>query len=123
MTHEENVNALCAKLGISNDPVIREEDLIVAGVSFRINGEWTYIAGSALNRASRLFFQSRGVRRPGFTELKIWHGSVFYIETAEFFVGRWDDAIMHPRPLLLAFQSATNMLIHWKPWKPRRIPD
>lgn len=123
MTHEANVTTLCAKLGITNDPTIREEDLLVAGVSFRIHGEWVYIAGTPLNRASRLFFQSRARRRPGFTELKISRGSVFYIETAEFFVGRWDDAIMHPRPLLLAFQSANDMLIHWKPWEPKRTPD
>ncbi|MDE2021885.1 MAG: hypothetical protein KGI71_03145 [Patescibacteria group bacterium] len=59
MAYRDNVNALARKLGISNDPGLREEDILVAQVTFvRKDGNVTNSAGTDMNRAGRLFFQA-----------------------------------------------------------------
>jgi hypothetical protein len=63
MTYRENVNALAQKLGISNDPGLREEDLSIAQVTFvqvshGIEIGVTNIPATNMNRGGRLFFQS-----------------------------------------------------------------
>jgi hypothetical protein len=58
MPYQDNVTALATKLGISNNPRLREEDITVAQISFvRADGYVTNIEATDLNRAGRLFFQ------------------------------------------------------------------
>lgn len=59
MAYRDNVNALAKKLGISNDPGLREEDILVAQVTFvRKDGSVANIPATDMNRAGRLFFQA-----------------------------------------------------------------
>ena len=59
MAYRDNVTALAKKLGVSNDPILREEDITVAQVTFvRNDGSVTNIPATDMNRADRLFFQN-----------------------------------------------------------------
>lgn len=63
MAYRDNVSALAKDLGISNDPGLREEDILVAQVSFvRDDGSVTNIPATDMNRAGRLFFQNLAMR-------------------------------------------------------------
>src|SRR4051812_22184316 len=62
MAYRDNVSALAAKLGISNDPGLREEDLGIAELRFT-DGQGnilTTIGATPMNMGGRLFFQALG---------------------------------------------------------------
>lgn len=62
MAYRDNVSALAAKLGISNDPGLREEDLKIAELRFT-DGQGnvlTTITATPMNKGGRLFFQALG---------------------------------------------------------------
>jgi len=63
MAYRDNVSALAAKLGISNDPGLREEDLAVAELRFTDGhgNVLTTIQATPMNRGGRLFFQALGI--------------------------------------------------------------
>jgi uncharacterized protein involved in tellurium resistance len=111
MGYRENVQALCDRLGISNDPKIREEDLEISAVNFEIDGEWQRIEGTEWNRAGRLFFQSIYCRVPGARELVI---GLVLKSAGEFFAENWDDAEKAGRSMLIAFKKARYVMFEWK---------
>jgi hypothetical protein len=62
MAYRDNVSALAEKLGISNDPGLREEDLGIAELRFTDGhgNVLTRIEATPMNKGGRLFFQSLG---------------------------------------------------------------
>ncbi len=62
MAYRDNVSALAAKFGISNDTGLREEDLKIAELRF-IDDQGnvlTTIQATPMNKGGRLFFQALG---------------------------------------------------------------
>jgi hypothetical protein len=62
MAYRDNVSALAAKLGISNDPGLREEDLAISELRFT-DGQGNVLAtieATPMNKGGRLFFQALG---------------------------------------------------------------
>ncbi len=120
MTYHENVQAMCIKHRIPNP--IREEDLMVATVSFLVDGSWIRIEGTPMNRAGRLFFQDfvRKLANENATVLtknsRSKRGSTVRAQLAAkwHFAENWLDAEEKGRAMLIAFKKATHITIHWK---------
>ena len=91
MAYQDNVSVLAAKLGVSNNPRLREEDITVVQVSFvRSDGSVTNIEATDMNRAGRLFFQDLATDDDGG-----WAGIVECDEkllrsAAEYFAELWE---------------------------------
>jgi hypothetical protein len=112
MAYRDNVSALAAKLGISNDPGLREEDLKVAELRFT-DGQGnvlTTIQGTPMNMGGRLFFQAAGtltlIDEDRYASLRI--DDLFREQAARHFAELWEpnpepgkrallDAIRDPR--------------------------
>lgn len=123
MTYRDNVSALAAKLGISNDPGLREEELGIAKLLFCNYGLTvkTTIEASGMNRGGRLFFQSKstnpntGQPRGAIELVEI------IVEAQQYFAELWEsNPEPGKRPLLDAIRSLehSSVEIVWKDgWK------
>jgi hypothetical protein len=108
--YRKNVQALCERLGLPNP--IREEDLMIARLSFYSRFSVIHIDATEMNRAGRLFFQER------FKEQK-YQGSIQLTtplrqEAAEFFAENWQDAEEKGRKMLITIKHARHFIIKWK---------
>jgi hypothetical protein len=109
MAYRDNVNALAKKLGISNDPGLREEDIFVAQVTFvREDGSVTNIPATDMNRAGRLFFQALATDSE---EEDDWNGIMdcngeLLRKAAEYFAELWEpDPVPGKRKMLDALRD------------------
>ena len=109
--YRKNVQALCDRLGFPNP--IREEDLIVWDVYFRVGDKEVAVMGTPWNRAGRLFLQDQlnfiG-KFSNFVEVRKSDRK----KAADFFAENWLDAEEKGRQMLIAFKRATGVRIHWK---------
>ena len=115
MGYRQNVQAMCDRLGISNNPRIREEDVRVSHIYFRgPQGLIAKIDGSDMNLASRVFLweQLQATERPS-REL-IEANSEFMQTAKEFYDEFWDDAEEQGRKLITALKQSTLISIHLK---------
>ncbi len=92
MAYRDNVSKLASKLGISNDPGLREEDLKIAELRFANHaGEVVSVVATDMNRGGRLFFQD--LTRDGHDKVVI--DDALLIHAAEFFAELWEP---NPEP-------------------------
>ncbi len=112
MAYKDNVTALARKLGISNDPGLREEDLHIEQLSFlRDDGRVTSILGSAMNRGGRLFFQARAMTAEGEVDAVPMKCNVALRQAAaEYFAELWEpNPVRGKRKLLDAIRNPHNI--------------
>lgn len=111
MAYRDNVNSLAAKLGISNDPGLREEDIRIAELQFRQkNGDLDCIVRTDMNRGGRLFFQGLG----GNGE-EIIIDDALLTEAADFFAELWEpNPVPGKRKLLDAIRSSVSVTLIYK---------
>ena len=115
MGYRQNVQAMCDRLGISNNPRIREEDVRVSHIYFRgPQGLIAKIDGSDMNLASRVFLwdQLQKTSRPSSELIEV--DDVFMQVAREFYAELWDDAEEKRRILISALKKATMISIHPK---------
>ena len=123
MAYRDNIFALAAKLGISNDPGLREEELGIAKLLFCDYGlnTKTTIEATPMNRGGRLFFMSKSVDpNTGQPRASIELVEII-VEAQQYFAELWEP---NPEPGKLALLDAIRDLGHssveivWKDeWK------
>lgn len=113
MPYHDNVQAMCDRLGISNDPKIRDEDVKIYSIKIHQIGLSTPIEviGTDTNRASRVYLQEIFCGKDeGFLNAD------FKQKAATFFAELWEDAEKAGRPLLIALKNPFSYLIEIR-WK------
>ena len=116
MAYRDNVSALAALCGISNDPALKESDLGIGGFYFyhRNSTLFTRFISVKMNKGARLFFEHHALSLRG-TKRRVISGEDFqtlHIVAAEYFAELWND--VENRPLLATFKEADAVLIFWK---------
>jgi hypothetical protein len=111
--YRKNVQAMCDRIGISNDPKIRDEDVKIYSVKIYQIGlpGPIEIMGVDTNRASRVYLQEVFCGKDeGFLSAD------FKQKAAAFFAELWEDAESAGRPLLIALKNPFSYLIkiQWK---------
>ncbi len=113
---KRNVSALCDELEIENP--VQEKDLQVMALCFWTDDRSITIAGTDMNRVSRLFFQElvpEGERRNYSTKSYITCDSAFTALFNEFFAEMLDhEPGTGVHPLLDAARTATMVEVFWK---------
>jgi hypothetical protein len=124
MAYRDNVNALAAKLGISNDPSLREEELGIGKLVFVSveNGaetNVTIIDATDMNRGGRLFFQGMATitaeDEDRMTSLNC--NDTMREKAARYFAELWEDnPVPGKRKLLDAIRDPKNTTVEifWK---------
>ncbi len=112
MTYRDNVTALATKLGISNEPRLREVDIEVIQVSFiHSDGSVTNIEATPMNQAGRLFFQAVATKNGdwyGIQEMTV----ALREEAQEYFAELWEPNPVHgKRKMLDAFRDPLTVEI------------
>lgn len=127
MTYRDNVSAMAKKLGVSNDPALREDSLGIAQLSFiQADGTVTNIAGSDMNRGGRLFFQYWATNDDGTWLTGLDCNDRLRQLAADYFAELWEP---NPEPgkrkLLDAIREPKNTSIEilWKCRLPADIPN
>lgn len=116
MTYRDNVTALAKSLGITNDPGLREEDILVSTLVFMtFDDEPVTIEATDMNRAGRLFFQALLVNRT--TTHAVEHlaiGCEVLTRAGMYFAELWDEPIRGKRLLLDTLRVSQHVQIHRK---------
>jgi len=111
MTYRNNVSRLAAKLNLSNDPGLREEDIRIAELVFTTHdGTEIPIPGTDMNRGGRLFFQyfCAGPERLVINE-------AFLVSAKTYFAELWEpDPVPGKRKLLDALRASKFVRVIWK---------
>ena len=119
MAYRDNVSALAAKLGIPNDPGLREEDMEIAALSFYEWGDDALleIQATDMNRAGRLFFQAFARHSKSGHRRTILRLSDMRAQAEEYFAERWEPTNDSYPPLIGALHDEENcsVKITWKP--------
>lgn len=98
MTFRENVGRLCDQLGIVNP--IQEESLTIAKVVFTSSKGRLEVFATDMNRAGRLFLQSRA---NGITQLQLHYRRA---DAATFFTPEfWGDCSAEKRTLIFGLKT------------------
>ncbi len=117
MAYRDNVSALAAELGISNDPGLREEDLQIASLRFEsYNGDETTVEATNMNRGGRLFIQKEATFHLDKIPLMVIDcDDDLRKKAAEYFAELWeDDLVPGKRPLIDAIRKHDVIAITYK---------
>lgn len=115
MTYRDNVTALAHKLGISNDPGLREEDMGITKLCFMNDAfEPSTIVATDMNRGGRLFFQDLATNGEERLTQMICDDKLRE-RAANHFAELWDpDPKIGKRKLLDAIRFSQSVEIIWK---------
>lgn len=129
MTYRENVTAQAAKLGISNDPGLREEDQEIAKLIFYDSSMTALVTieASSMNRGGRLFFQAHAPHPGTGRSRTILDLSDLQEEAEKYFAELWEpNPVPGKRTLLDAIRNRHHVVVEivWKEDVPdRSVPD
>lgn len=117
MAYRDNVSALAAELGISNDSSLREEDLQIASLRFQsYNGDETTVEATNMNRGGRLFIQAHAtISMDKIPCMEIPCDDRLRACAAQYFAELWEDnPVPGKRPLIDAIRKYDVIAITYK---------
>lgn len=116
MAYRDNVTAFAHKVGITNDPGLREEDLQIAQMRFfNFTGGQTVIDATDMNRGGRLFLQVEATSEDGIPFALIPCDVHLRARAAKFFAELWEEnPVPGKRPLLDALRLFDQISIKYK---------
>jgi hypothetical protein len=116
MAYRDNVTALAHKVGITNDPGLREEDLRISELFFfYFTGGGTVIKASEMNRGGRLFIQVEATSEDGVPFSVIPCDERLRARAAEYFAELWEEnPVPGKRPFLDAIRDFDQIAINYK---------
>jgi hypothetical protein len=122
MAYRDNVTALASKLGIPNDPGLREEDLGIVQITFLqvsngIEIGVTNIPATDMNRGGRLFFQDLATEEDGDRAVQMKCDDALRQAAVTYFAELWEDnPVQGKRQMLDAIRDPknTDIEIFWK---------
>lgn len=107
MAYRDNVQDLCDRLKIKNP--IEEQDLLILRVIFTISDRPHEVAATPMNRAGRLFLESRA---SGVTKLHLRH---LRADAEKFFTSElWDTCTTTNRSLVFGIKMGDEAEIFYK---------
>jgi hypothetical protein len=112
MGYRDNITELAARLGISNNPGLREVDIKIAEMYFTtLSGDTVEITATDMNRGGRMFFQS--LMENGSNKIVIV--DAFRSKAAKFFAELWEpNPVPGKRKLLDAIRASSHVEIFKK---------
>lgn len=114
--YRKNVQAMCDRLGVSNNPRIDEDDVAIDRMIFYCGNTAVYtIHGTDMNRAGRLFLQEK-FSGTGYRVHQVMLSEKFADHAAIHFAELWLDAEEKGRALILAIKNSHRIILNWKPW-------
>lgn len=117
MGYRNNVSALAAELGISNDPGLREEDLQIARMRFySFDGPVAVVEATDMNRGGRLFIQAHAtISKDEIPRTEIPCDDRLRACAAQYFAELWEDnPVPGKRPLIDAIRKYDVVVITYK---------
>lgn len=112
MAYRDNVTKLANALGISNDPSLREDDIVVWWLKFKSHDNTTInITGTEMNRGGRLFFQSLVEEQVGKNIIDI--DETILARAREYFAELWEEnPVIGKRPLIDALRASKLVKVY-----------
>jgi hypothetical protein len=116
MAYRDNVTTLAHKVGITNDPSLREEDLRIEQLRFyNFTGEGVVIDASPMNRGGRLFIEAEATSHDIIEFSVIPCDERLRARAAEYFAELWEEnPVLGKRPFLDAIRQYDQISITYK---------
>lgn len=116
MAYRDNVNKIASELGISNDPGLREEDILIKEMHFiTLDFETVVITATDMNRGGRLFLQHASRTDTGEYRTELDLSVILILSARAYFAELWSDSPDRiKRPLIEALRASTSVTLVFK---------